>query len=179
VPGAWDPFELAVRAILGQQVTVAAATRLAGQIAERWGAAFEDETLSRVFPRPTVLAAAQISGMPQARARAINALAAASHADPNLFARGADLERSIAALKALPGIGEWTAHYIAMRALRESDAFPAADIGLLRAMDDGGGRPDPAQLLAMSAAWRPWRAYAAMHLWARPTAKESSDALAA
>ena len=179
VPGAWDPFELAVRAILGQQITVSAATRLAGQIAERWGTPFQDETLSRVFPLPAALAKAQITGMPGARARAITALAGAVEANADLFARHEDLPGAIVALGRLPGIGEWTAHYIAMRALREPDAFPAADIGLLRAMDDGAGRPLPAQLLARSAAWKPWRAYAAMHLWAQPIAKEPSRAIAA
>lgn len=179
VPGAWDPFELAVRAILGQQITVTAATRLAGEIAGRWGAPFEDEQLSRVFPRPAILASVQIAGMPGARARAISSLAAAACADAGLFSRKSDLVHSIAALRALPGIGEWTAHYISMRALREPDSFPAADIGLLRAMDDGQGRPQPAELLARSAAWRPWRAYACMHLWTQPTVKEASRALAA
>jgi 3-methyladenine DNA glycosylase/8-oxoguanine DNA glycosylase len=170
---------LAVRAILGQQITVSAATRLAGLIAERWGEPFEDGALNRLFPRPEVLASAAISGMPGARAASINKLAATAAANPYLFERGADLEGSIAALTALPGIGEWTAHYIAMRALREPNAFPAADIGLMRAMDDGQGRPSPAALLARAKAWRPWRAYAALHLWTAPHAKETSRAIAA
>src|SRR5256885_9226693 len=87
--------------------------------------------------------------------------------DPPIFSRGASLEEAIAKLRALPGIGEWTAQYIAMRELREPDAFPAADIGLLRAMaDDNGKRPSPPELLSRSERWRPWRAYAALHLWA-------------
>jgi AraC family transcriptional regulator of adaptative response / DNA-3-methyladenine glycosylase II len=179
VPGAWDGFELAVRAILGQQITVGAATRLAGIIAERWGEAVEIDGLTRLFPRPEALAGAAIGGMPQARAASISRLAASVAASPRLFERGPDLAASIAALRAAPGIGEWTAQYIAMRALREPDAFPAADIGLMRAMDDGHGRPSPAALLARSQAWRPWRAYAAVHLWTAPSLKETSRAIAA
>ncbi|MGH7025537.1 MAG: AlkA N-terminal domain-containing protein [Caulobacteraceae bacterium] len=179
VPGAWDGFELAVRAILGQQITVTAATRLAGMIAERWGTPFEGEDLGRVFPRPEVLADATIGGMPGARARAIARLAAAAAADPGLFERAEDLDSSIRKLRVLPGIGEWTAHYIAMRALREPDAFPAADIGLMRALDDGDGRPDAVTSLSRSQAWRPWRAYAALHLWTAPRTKETSRAIAA
>jgi AraC family transcriptional regulator of adaptative response / DNA-3-methyladenine glycosylase II len=104
--------------------------------------------------------------MPRARATAISALAAAAAADARLFHRQQDLDAAVARLKALPGIGEWTAQYIAMRALREPDAFPAADLGLLRAMAGADGvRPTPAALLARAEAWRPWRAYAAQHLW--------------
>jgi AraC family transcriptional regulator of adaptative response / DNA-3-methyladenine glycosylase II len=191
VPGAWDAFELAVRAIAGQQITVAAATSLTGRIARGYGvklAQTEDASgLTHSFPPPQVLAAATLSGMPTARAAAMNAMAAAAAADPTLFERGTDLDASISRLCALPGIGPWTAHYIAMRALREPDAFPAADIGLLRAMDDGSGRPSPAALLARAEHWRPWRAYAALHLWAAGTkavipqrpAREATDALAA
>jgi AraC family transcriptional regulator of adaptative response / DNA-3-methyladenine glycosylase II len=84
-----------------------------------------------------------------------------------IFGPRRSLEAAIAQLRSLPGIGEWTAQYIAMRELREPDAFPAADIGLLRAMADAGGmRPSPADLLAHAERWRPWRAYAALHLWA-------------
>jgi AraC family transcriptional regulator of adaptative response / DNA-3-methyladenine glycosylase II len=87
--------------------------------------------------------------------------------DPAIFTPRASLESAIAALKALPGVGEWTAQYIALRELREPDAFPQADIGLLRGMaDETGARPTPAELLARAEAWRPWRAYAAQHLWA-------------
>ncbi len=179
VPGAWDGFELAVRAILGQQITVTAATKLAGAIAGRWGEPVELDGLTRLFPRPEVLATATIGGMPGARATSISRLGERAAANPGLFERGGDLAASIAGLRALPGVGEWTAHYIAMRALREPDAFPAADIGLMRAMDDGRGRPSPATLLALSQAWRPWRAYAALHLWTAPNFKEASRAIAA
>jgi AraC family transcriptional regulator of adaptative response / DNA-3-methyladenine glycosylase II len=105
--------------------------------------------------------------MPNARAMAVTSLAQAIAADPTIFSRGASLEQAIAKLRSLPGIGEWTAQYIAMRELREPDAFPAADVGLLRAMAVADGRrPSPAQLLSRAEAWRPWRAYAALHLWA-------------
>ena len=103
-----------------------------------------------------------------ARARGMPRLArsAAAAADPQLFHGGHDLDGAIARLRALPGIGEWTAQYIAMRALREPDAFPAADIGLMRAMVDAEGRrPSPRELLARAERWRPWRGYAAIHLW--------------
>jgi AraC family transcriptional regulator of adaptative response / DNA-3-methyladenine glycosylase II len=178
VPGAWDGFELAVRAIFGQQITVPAATKLLGRLVEAHGvllpAASKDfEGLSHLFPSPARLAAVDIAalGMPKARAMAVTSLAQAISADPTIFSRGASLEQTIAKLRSLPGIGEWTAQYIAMRELREPDAFPAADIGLLRAMATGDcSRPSPAELLSRAEAWRPWRAYAALHLWAAGTA---------
>jgi AraC family transcriptional regulator of adaptative response / DNA-3-methyladenine glycosylase II len=104
--------------------------------------------------------------MPRSRAACLCAIAAAAQADPLLFASGQNLEAAVTKLRALPGIGEWTAQYIAMRQLREPDAFPAADIGLLRAMTGPDGqRPTPAALLTRAEPWRPWRAYAAQHLW--------------
>ena len=174
VPGAWDGFELAVRAVLGQQITVTAARHLAGRITAAHGerlratadTATGDPTI--LFPRPERLAAADLSrlGMPRARAAAIAGVAATAAADPALFRRREDLSAAVARLRALRGIGEWTAHYIAMRALREPDAFPADDVGLLRAAADATGtRPTPAALMARAERWRPWRAYAAQHLW--------------
>jgi AraC family transcriptional regulator of adaptative response / DNA-3-methyladenine glycosylase II len=178
VPGAWDGFELAVRAILGQQITVAGATRLAGKLAAAYGTQLAPDLaspgLTHAFPRPERIARADLAtlGMPGARARALSAMAAACAADPLLFATGESLEAGIGRLVALPGIGKWTASYIAMRALREPDAFPDADIGLMRALADANGaRPNAAELRARAEAWRPWRAYAALHLWmadARP-----------
>ena len=173
-PGAWGGLELGVRAILGQQITVPVAVRLAGRLTAEYGEALPDgwagEGLTHAFPSAEALAAADIAGlglMPGARARAISGLGAAVLADPQLFGARASLEEAVAALRALPGIGEWTAQYIAMRMLREPDAFPAADVGLMRALVDADGvRPTPAQLLARAEAWRPWRAYAALHLWA-------------
>src|SRR6201999_4245543 len=106
-------------------------------------------------------------GMPRSRGAALVAVAAAVVADPQIFAAGRSLEEAVAQLRALPGIGEWTAQYIAMRQLREPDAFPAADIGLMRAMADSEGlRPSASALLSRAETWRPWRAYAAQHLWA-------------
>jgi AraC family transcriptional regulator of adaptative response / DNA-3-methyladenine glycosylase II len=129
--------------------------------------------LTTVFPRPERLASANLAslGMPRARAATLAALAARAAGDAKLFHRDADLTAGVARLRTLPGIGEWTAQYIAMRALREPDAFPAADIGLLRAMRSADGtRPSPAGLLSRAEAWRPWRAYAAQHLWTAESA---------
>ncbi|MGH7778294.1 MAG: DNA-3-methyladenine glycosylase 2 family protein [Candidatus Binataceae bacterium] len=179
VAGAWDGFELAVRAILGQQITVTAARHLAGKLAAAYGDPLSPDSgsndcvrpeLTRIFPRPEILASADLTklGIPRARATALSALAAAAAADSKLFLRYEELDAATARLKQLPGIGEWTAQYIAMRAMREPDAFPAADIGLLRAMGRSsidGVRPSPAALLIRAQAWRPWRAYAAQHLW--------------
>jgi AraC family transcriptional regulator of adaptative response / DNA-3-methyladenine glycosylase II len=170
VPGAWDGFELAIRAVLGQQITVVAAIRLAGKLVAAYGEplAESDGVLTHVFPRPERLATADLAtlGMPRSRAATLSAVATAVVADPQIFGAGTSLEESVARLRLLPGIGEWTAQYIAMRQLREPDAFPAADIGLLRAMADAEGlRPTAAELLARAEQWRPWRAYAAQHLW--------------
>ncbi len=174
VPGAWDGFELAIRGILGQQISVAAATRLAGKLVTACGIplplpdALDASDLRYAFPSPDRIIGtdpASALGMPGARARAILSLAATAMADRRLFEAGPSLQAAIERLRALPGIGEWTAQYIAMRALREPDAFPAADIGLLRASATGQGRPTPAELLIRADAWRPWRAYAALHLW--------------
>ena len=129
----------------------------------------DDEGLSHLFPSPARLAGADLAGlgMPGARAMAVTSLAQAIAADPAIFSRSASLEEAIAKLRALPGIGEWTAQYIAMRELREPDAFPAADIGLLRAMADSRRPASVARrLLSRAERWRPWRAYAALHLWA-------------
>ncbi len=172
VAGSVDGFEQAVRAILGQQISVRAARDLGGRLVARWGtplAAADDEPLRFVFPTPAMLADADVAslGMPRRRGAAVASLATRIAADKTLLERGPTLDASIARLLALPGLGPWTAHYIAMRVLREPDAFPASDIGLLRALtDDQGLRPNATQLLARAQAWRPWRAYAAQHLWA-------------
>ena len=178
---------MAVRAIVGQQITVVGATRLVGRIAETFGGTYGGDYhgLSRVFPDPMIVAAATIGGMPGARAAAIRAVAAAAASDPSLFEREADLKDSVAKLRELPGIGEWTAQYIAMRVMREPDAFPAADVGLMRAMDLGTGRPSASALAEHAKAWRPWRAYAALHLWTdeaernQTPPKENANAIAA
>jgi AraC family transcriptional regulator of adaptative response / DNA-3-methyladenine glycosylase II len=176
VPGAWDGFELAVRAIFGQQVTVPAATKLLGRLALTHGArlpAMKDgDGLHRLFPSPARLAKADLTGLgiPNARTMAVTAMARAISSDPTIFSRGASLEEAVTKLRSLPGVGEWTAQYIAMRELREPDAFPAADIGLMRAMATADGRrPSPSELSSRAERWRPWRAYAALHLWAAGT----------
>jgi AraC family transcriptional regulator of adaptative response / DNA-3-methyladenine glycosylase II len=185
-PGAWDGFELAIRAILGQQITVVAARGLAAKLVAAYGEplpqTLASEGVSHVFPTPQRLIGADFAalGMPRSRALALAAMTEAVAADPLIFGPKRSLEEAIAALKVLPGIGEWTAQYIAMRELREPDAFPAADIGLMRALaDETGKRPSPAELSARAEAWRPWRAYAALHLWsseAQPMQpKEMSD----
>jgi AraC family transcriptional regulator of adaptative response / DNA-3-methyladenine glycosylase II len=169
VPGAWDGFETAVRAILGQQVSVAAARKLAGKLVARFGEPMPGrfEGPSRRFPRPEALVGADVGtlGMPRARGRAIESLAAAVAREPDILAPVGALDANIRRLRALPGIGEWTAHYIAMRVLGEPDAFPASDVGLLRAAASNGKRPSPDDLLEIAERWRPWRAYAAQHLW--------------
>ncbi len=172
-PGGWDGFELAVRAILGQQVRVAAARRLAGQLVALHGRPLPDGQrchpgLTHVFPSAERLAAADLSGlgMPAARRSALRALAEAAARDPQLFRPAGTVEEAIARLRSIRGVGEWTAQYIALRALRETDAFPASDIGLLRGAAVNGTRPTPADLLRRAEPWRPWRAYAAQHLWA-------------
>ncbi|MDB4986479.1 MAG: 3-methyladenine glycosylase 2 [Myxococcaceae bacterium] len=171
VPGAWDGFELAIRGILGQQITVVGATKLAGQLVALYGeplAPTLHTALTHVFPPPARLAVSDLSmlGMPGARRAALTSIALSAAADPRLFTRAETLEASVSKLRALPGIGEWTAQYIAMRALGEPDAFLAADVGLHRALArPDGSRPTAKQVLAMAEAWRPYRAYAALHLW--------------
>ena len=171
VPGAWDGFELAIRAVLGQQITVAAAVRLGGRLVATHGEplAEPDRDLTHVFPRPEVLARADLTtlGMPRSRAATLSAVAAAVVADPDLFCASRGLDQAIQRLSSIRGVGEWTAHYIALRQLREPDAFPAADVGLMHAMAHLDGRKwSSRELVGRAEQWRPWRAYAAQHLWA-------------
>lgn len=171
LPGAWDPFETGCRAILGQQVSVAAAIGLAGKLVAAFGTPLAEPSggLTHVFPAPADLVEADVAralNMPRARGAAIRALAAAALADPDLFAPAESLEAALLRFTAIRGIGPWTAQYIAMRALKLPDALPVGDVGLLRALETGTGRPSPAELLARAEAWRPFRAYAAQHLWA-------------
>jgi AraC family transcriptional regulator of adaptative response / DNA-3-methyladenine glycosylase II len=171
VPGAWDGFELAIRAVLGQQITVHAAVRLAGRLVATHGEplAEPDGDLTHVFPRPEVLALADLAalGMPRSRAATLSAVAAAVVADPDLFGASRGLDEAIRRLQSIRGVGEWTAHYIALRQLREPDAFPAADVGLMRALAGlEGRRRSSRELIDRADQWRPWRAYAAQHLWA-------------
>ncbi|WP_124412967.1 DNA-3-methyladenine glycosylase family protein [Pseudomonas synxantha] len=170
LPGTWDGLELAIRAVLGQQITVVAAIRLAGKLVAQYGQPLHTPYagITHVFPTPEVLAAADLAtlGMPKARGRTLSAVAQAVLDDPQVFQPKASLKDGVARLVALPGIGDWTAQYIAMRQLREADAFASGDIGLINALAALEGEPVSArQLLARAEAWRPLRAYAAQHLW--------------
>jgi len=168
VPGAFDGFEVAVRAILGQQVSVAAARTLAGRFVAAFGEPVETPfpALGFTFPAAADIAERQARdiariGMPLARAQTVLALArAVAHGKLELVPH-ADIERTLASLRELPGVGEWTAQYIAMRALAWPDAFPHTDLGVMKALKE----KRPQQVLAAAEAWRPWRAYAVMHLW--------------
>ena len=174
VPGAFDGFELAVRAILGQQVSVKAATTLAGRFATAFGDPIETPHagLTRLSPTPDRVAAAQVKelaslGIVAARARSIIALAQEVAAGRVTLDAGANPNEGIEQLVALPGIGPWTAQYIAMRALRWPDAFPKEDLALRNRL----GGVTAARAEALSEAWRPWRSYATLHLWqGSPTA---------
>ena len=164
VPGCWDGFELAVRAILGQQVTVKGASTLAGRLVREFGTAVAPRSgLTHLFPAPEMLAGADLArvGLPAARAETIRGLAAAVCDGRIAFTGVPDLRDFLSRLRRLPGIGDWTAQYVAMRALGDPDAFPASDLGLLRA----AGMRHARALEQRSHAWRPWRAYAAIHLW--------------
>ncbi len=177
VPGCVDGFELAVRAVLGQQITVAAARTLAQRLVNTFGATIETPFphLNRLFPTATVLAQASGDalgqlGIVKTRQAALNALARGV-ADGSLQLNGAaDVQTTILALKALPGIGDWTAQYIAMRALRWPDAFPAGDVALHKALGKAlvvvGSKTAARECEAMSQAWRPWRSYAVIRAWA-------------
>lgn len=176
LPGGWDGFEIAVRAVLGQQVSVAAARTLATRIVQRHGEAVSvpmPAGLGRLFPAPAQLADADLHaiGVTNTRAATIRGIAQALLDGYVDFRPEQPLEDFVARWVALPGIGEWTAHYIAMRALGHPDAFPAADLILRRAAAGNGAQLSARELTALADAWRPWRAYAVMHLW-----RASSDA---
>ena len=184
--GGWDGFEVAVRAILGQQITVTGARQLAGRLTAAFGKRIgtdisNDHRLSHIFPTAYEIANADLAsfGIPRSRAVALSTLASAAVSDPHLFTRGQSMDEAVARFRALPGVGEWTAQYIALRALRETDAFPASDLGLLQGIaSEFGRRPEPAELLRRAESWRPWRAYAAQHLWASyGDVKESNNAI--
>ncbi|WP_017475706.1 DNA-3-methyladenine glycosylase [Pseudomonas sp. PAMC 26793] len=170
VPGTWDGLELAIRAVLGQQITVVAAIKLAGKLVAQYGTPLvtPHAGVTHVFPSAEVLAAADLAtlGMPKSRGRTLSAVAQALLDDPQVFQPKASLKEGVARLVALPGIGDWTAQYIAMRQMREQDAFASGDIALINALVAlEGGPVSPRQLLARAEAWRPLRAYAAQHLW--------------
>lgn len=166
VPGAWDPFETTVRAILGQQISVQAATTICGRLVEQFGTHLGEH---RLFPAPARLADADLTtiGLTRQRATSLGRVAAAIVADPTLLLPAPSLEALVDRLCTLPGIGPWTAHYVAMRAFGEPDAFPAGDLVLRRAAGDLTEKA----LERRSQAWRPWRAYAVLHLWAEESAR--------
>ncbi|HME71823.1 MAG TPA: AlkA N-terminal domain-containing protein [Myxococcota bacterium] len=177
VLGAWDGFELAVRAVLGQQISVAGASTLCGRLVEAFGKPISfGRGLTHLFPTPDALASADIAaiGLPQARANALRALARAVANQTLRLDAARGLDDAIARLCSVPGIGEWTAHYIAMRAFGEPDAFPASDLGLRKALAGEKAPLSAAEVASLAEAWRPWRAYAAMALWNDLSCKDDS-----
>jgi AraC family transcriptional regulator of adaptative response / DNA-3-methyladenine glycosylase II len=169
VPGCLDGFELAVRAILGQQISVAGATTLAGRFAARFGTpvTIPIPALTHLFPLASRIAKAKVEeisklGITKKRAQTLIAVARAIDRSDLLLEPGSRVEGTLHKLRAIPGIGEWTAQYIAMRALSWPDAFPHTDLGIMKAF----GEKSPGKILKLTEKWRPWRAYAALHLWA-------------
>jgi AraC family transcriptional regulator, regulatory protein of adaptative response / DNA-3-methyladenine glycosylase II len=172
VPGALSGYELAVRAVLGQQITVAAARTLAQRLVLRFGTPIEtpDPALRHLFPAPEVLAAAEgdalgTLGIVRQRQGAIVAIARAVAEGRLTLHPGADVPATTAALKELPGIGDWTAQYIAMRALRWPDAFPAGDVALHKALGVQQSKQPAREAEAASQVWKPWRSYAVVRAW--------------
>ena len=170
VPGCVDGGELAVRAVLGQQVSVAGARTIAGRLTAALGAPLTtaDGSLTHRFPTAGAIADADPSmlPMPAGRRRALQDLTAAIAGGELVLDPGADRVDVRRRLLAMPGIGPWTTDYIAMRALADPDIFLATDLGARRAAERLGGSGDPRALAARSTAWRPWRSYALQHLWA-------------
>ena len=175
VPGAADGFELAVRAVIGQQVSVSGARTVAGRLVHAAGDALPaaDGRLTHLFPTPAALIelASHEPGafaMPAGRRRALVALAEAVEVGDVVIDPGADPLELRRSLEALPGVGPWTAEYVAMRALRDPDAFMPTDLGIRRGARALGLPDDPAHLVAQTEGWRPWRSYAMVHLWSLP-----------
>lgn len=170
IPTAFDPFEQAVRAIVGQQVTVKAAVTIVGRLVKRLGDELVDAPAdgpNRLFPTPKAIAEADLAGigMPGKRVATLQGFARAV-CDGSLALHAEDgVDDLIERLRALPGIGPWTAQYIALRAFGVADAFPASDLGLLKARLWGSAGITAPALTVQAEAWRPWRAYAAMYLW--------------
>jgi AraC family transcriptional regulator of adaptative response / DNA-3-methyladenine glycosylase II len=181
IPGTFEPFELAVRAVLGQQVSVKGATTLAGRLVQRSGKPLPAgrDGLTHLFPSPEELAQADLSGLglTGGRIQALKSLAAACASGACELKPGVSLEDSVARLVTLPGIGEWTANYVALRALGEPDAFPTGDLGL-RKVAGGGVAIEPRVLERMAEDWRPWRGYAALLLWTEPMLEQASSVAA-
>ncbi len=167
IPGVWDPFECAVRSVLGQQVSIAEARLRTARLVVRAGRAIPGGSngLTHLFPSPEALATADLDGLGLTPGQqvALGALArAVSHGALDFAAPSEEITEALAGL---PGVGAWTAACVALRALGEPDAFPACDLLLRRTAGGGGALPTPYDLLARAEAWRPWRGYAALHLW--------------
>ncbi len=180
VPGAWDAFETAVRTILGQQVSVKAARTLAVRLASKFGrplpAGMAREGLSLLFPRPEELAEADVAsiGLPSRRAETIRFLSREVALGRIDLGPAASLDEAEKRLAGVPGIGPWSAQLIALRALGEPDALPAGDLGLRKALAHGAVLPSIAAVESRARAWRPWRAYALIHLWTELASREDS-----
>ena len=178
VPGAWDGFELAVRAILGQQVTVKGATTLAGRLVSRFGSPLEGYAsfgITHLFPGPESLMKSDLTklGMPSRRGETIRGLARAVASGDIPLDSSQGLDNSVSSLCSVPGIGQWTANYIAMRAFGETDAFPSDDLGLRKALSKGSNLISAKDVARIAEEWRPWRAYGALYLWNQPAAIEA------
>ncbi len=179
IPGCWDPFEMTVRAVLGQQVSVKGATTLISRLVRLCNglppqpapSQNTDQETDLVFPTPHQVAKANLGciGLPRARQRTLRELAETVAERPDFFQSGHTVDDIVTRLCRIRGIGPWTANYVAMRALGETDAFPAADLGLLKACALNGRKPSSQELLKRAEAWRPFRAYAALYLWASLT----------
>ena len=166
MPGSWDPWEMCARAVLGQLVSVQAARTLTRRLAERHGRPLRGGGI--VFPDAATVAAGDLDGLglPNARRDALRAIATLVASGGVDLSPGADPDAAHAALVALKGIGPWTAMYVRMRAIRDLDAFPAADLGVLVALADANGRrPTEAEARRRAEPWRPYRGVATMHLW--------------
>ncbi|KJS31012.1 MAG: hypothetical protein VR64_13085 [Desulfatitalea sp. BRH_c12] len=172
LPGAWDVFETAMRAVVGQQISVKAAQTILGRIVQRTAGTYHFDNavgLTHCFPTAATLAQADLTGLGMSvqRTRTLQALARTIATEPGFLEVRSTLDDFVRRATALPGIGPWTAQYIALRGLGEPDAFPAGDLGLAQALSENGIRPKAHQVLARAEAWRPWRAYAAIYLWNR------------
>jgi AraC family transcriptional regulator, regulatory protein of adaptative response / DNA-3-methyladenine glycosylase II len=169
LPGAADGFELAVRAVVGQQVSVRAARTLLGRITQMYGTPLDPPSgsVTHLFPDADQLVGASFQGcgLPGGRAETLRRLADLVWAGKVDLSAESDPQATIRALGEIRGVGAWTTAYIAMRALRDADAFPAGDLGVRRAFEAFGLPATPARILERAERWRPWRAYAVMHLW--------------
>ena len=170
LPGSWDPFETTMRAVVGQQISVKGAVSQLGRIARLFGVPHDGEGephLTRLFPNAAEMLVADMAaiGMPQKRKETLRQIAQHIFSGSLHLETVGELSRFVDIMTAIPGIGDWTANYVAMRALGEPDAFPASDLGIMKALQMGDTRPTVKQVAARAEAWRPWRAYAAIYLW--------------